>query len=764
MSFVPINDQPSVRIGKSYVMKQHELIYPENLKFKIKHYIFDIYVNLEEKEIEGNAKIFLNSQGEMYLDALHFFINEIKLDNKPISWDYDGKKIKMNINGEHELSVSYKVKGSDNFRFLKINDHYEAANIGEVMSAPAWIPVVDYPGMKSTSEMIIRVKKPYIAVSNGYLKEKKEEKDFNIFHWVMDIPHSAYLNSLAVGQFFTKEEKWNDVILQYYLPKGYDQFIKNFSSTKDIMEFFSNYTGVKYPYPKYAQVVLFAMRGGMEYISSTHLTWMTLHDDIAEMDYSSDSLLSHEMAHQWFGDYVTTKDWPNIWLNEGFATYFQALYFEHSKGEDEFIYEMYRKLQDYLNEYKKYSRPIVIRYYKWAEELFDKHTYPKGALVLHTLRNYLGDDKFREGIKRYLEEHPYSPVDTEDFRKSMEKATGEDLTRFFDQFIYSAGHPVINVYYDKKRIRLEQAQDAPIYNINLEIKVVSGNNTKIINVDLGKSLEIEAEGEYVCVDPKFKTLKVVNDMQDEEKLIKESRDPEIMCRINAINSLTRFSDSKSISTLKELLTDSFWGVKYEAAIALGKIGNDEALEALVSSNVEPSKARRGVAKALGEFKFKKKAADYLVSIIENEKSYYVKADALSSLGKIGLPEYKEEIKKHFEEKSHIEVISTSVLEALSYYGDEDSFNFIVEKGVKNENELIRAAAAKNLGKFKEKALDILSALIKDESSQVRGSAVTALGDVGNSGSYLLQKVIDNEDEDGRIRANALRIYNSLNSQ
>ncbi len=764
MSFVPVNEQPSVRIGKNYVMKQHSLVYPENLKFKVKHYIFDLYVNLEEKEIEGNAKIFLNSQGEVNLDALHFYINEIKVDNKIMPFNYDGKKIKLNISGEHELLISYKVKESNNFRFLRIGDHYESANIGEVMSAPAWIPVVDYPGMKSTSEMIVKVRKPYVAVSNGYLKEKKEEGDFNIFHWVMDLPHSAYLNSLAIGEFFIKEEKWNDVILQYYLPKGYDQFIKNFSCTKDVMDFLSNYTGVKYPYPKYAQVVLFAMRGGMEYISSTHLTWMTLHDDIAEMDYSSDSLISHEMAHQWFGDYVTTKDWSNIWLNEGFATYFQALYFEHSKGQEEFIYEMYRKLQDYLSEYNKYSRPIVIRYYKWAEELFDRHTYPKGSLVLHTLRNYLGDEKFRSGIKHYLEKHSYKPVDTEDFKKSMEEVTGEDLTWFFDQFVYSAGHPIINMYYDGNKLKLEQSQDSPIYNINLEIKIVKGKDEKMVKIDLGKSTELYEEGEYVCVDPKFKVLKVVNDMQDEERLIKESKDSDIMCKINAINGLIRFTDSKSISTLKELLNDNFWGVKYEAAIALGKIGNEEALNALISTNVEPSKARRGVVKALGEFKFNKKAAEYLTSIISNEKSYYVKADAIVSLGKIGLPEYKEEIRKHFGEKSHIEVISTSVLEALANYGDEDSFSFVVERGVKNENELIRAAAAKNLGKFKERALDILSALIKDKSGLVRGSSVTALGDIGNSALPLLKQVIDNEDEDGRIRANALRLFNSLNMQ
>ncbi len=752
MSYLPPRER--ARLG-NFFLKDYNVVYPERFKFRVKHYLFDLFVDVDNELIEGKASVDVDAWGEVRLDAIHFDLKSVKVDGREHQYKYDGKVISLKLEGEHRVEVEYVARKPKTFKFVKRGEAIEACNIGEVMSAPHWIPVVDYPGMKSTSEKVVKVKKPLIAVSNGVLKERWEDGEYNYFHWVMDRPHSAYLNSVAVGNFYLREEGKGPV-LQFYLPKGYEGFLWNLSKTREMVDFISSYTGVKYPYEKYAQVVLFSMRGGMEYITSTHLTWYTLHDEVAEMDYSSDSLVSHELAHQWFGDLVTTKDWSNIWLNEGFATYFQALYFLHSRGEEEFTYEMYLKLKDYLEEYKRYSRPIVVRYYKWAEELFDRHTYPKGALVLHTLRNYLGDEKFRRGIKNYLEKHAFSAVDTEDFRKAMEEVAGEDLTWFFDQYVYSAGHPVVSLYYDGKEIKVEQQGDFK-YDLKLEVKVVKRDGTeKVINLEGGA----EEEGEYVCLDPKFKWFKVVNDMQGEEMLVKESKDKDLMCRIQAVNGLSRFSSPKAVSATASLLNDSFWGVKYEAAVALGKVGGEEALKYLTSVWVEPSKARRGVAKALGEFKYNERAGDYLVEMIRKEKSYYVKADAITSLGKVGLNKYKEEIKSHFGEQSHNDVISSAVVEALSYLGDEDSFNFVLEKGVRSEVENVRATAARVLWRFNSpRVREVLATLLKDPSSAVRASAVSSLGELKDKG--LLSQVVNNEDEDQRVRASALRSLRSI---
>ncbi|BCU67910.1 aminopeptidase [Sulfolobales archaeon HS-7] len=761
MNFIPKNEDPVVRLGRNYVLKEHELNYPEIPDFKVRHESFELYVKPEQEEIEGVAAIDVESNGKITLDANHFEISAVQVDGNPAEWKYDGRKLIVKVSGKRKVTIRYRVKASQGLRFLKRGEFYEVGSTGEVNNAPNWLPVVNSPGVKCTTEKVVRVPKPYVAVSNGSLVKQWEDNESNYFHWVMDKPHSAYLNSLAVGVFDRYHDEWEGISLEFYLPKGFGEFHKNLSATKDAVSFFSEYTGVKYPYKKYAQVVLFGMRGGMEYITSTHLTWTTMHDEIAEMDFSSDSLVSHELAHQWFGDLVTTKDWSNIWLNEAFASYFQALYFLHSKGEDEFVYDLYRKLQDYLVEYAKYSRPIVTRYYKFGEELFDRHTYPKGALVVHTLRNVLGDELFRKGIKHYLSKHSFSSVDTEDFRKAMEEASEKDLTWFFDKYVYSANHPIFNLNFDGEKVVIEQVQDGPEYNHTIELKVVNRGEKSIKKIELKRVTEVNVEGDYVCLDPKFSHIAVVNDLQEEERLLEEVRDEDIKCVINAINGLTKFRDGKAISALNSLLLTSFWGVKYEAALALGKIGTKEALKALMI-RVEPSKAMRGVVKALGEFKFSREAAEFLVSVLEQERSYYVKAEAITSLGKIGLPEFREKIASHFGERSHVDVISTSVIEALAYLGDEESFNFVVEKGVKSNNELIRAASARHLGKFGKKAMHYLKSLVKDESAAVRGSAVSSLGEMGDKSVVpILKEVVDNEDEDGRLRVSALRYLSTL---
>ncbi len=212
-----------------------------------------------------------------------------------------------------------------------------------------------------------------------------------------------------------------------------------------MLDFFKRTTGLKYPYPKYSQAVVSDfMFGGMENISATTLTEKTLHDDIVHLDFTSDNLVSHELAHQWFGDYLTCKDWSNAWLNEGFATYFNALFREFDEGVEDF--------QDYMDGFKDnltedmekhYQRAIVTRRFWDPEELFDTHTYEKVRWVLNALRGYLGEENFFRGIRHYIATHKISVVETSDFRKSIEEASGLDLESFFEQWVYSPGYPEI---------------------------------------------------------------------------------------------------------------------------------------------------------------------------------------------------------------------------------------------------------------------------------------------------------------------------------
>ena len=255
---------------------------------------------------------------------------------------------------------------------------------------------------RATSEMIITVADPLFVVSNGALIETKKNADnTTTYHWKIDVPHVSYLISLAVGDFSVYHDKVGDLPLDYYVAKGVDEATARrfMGKTPQMIRFFSSSTGQPYPYVKYAQTCLPEFGGGMENISATSMTDNALRDEIAALESDADGLVAHELAHQWFGDLLTCKDWSHIWLNEGFASYFDPLFAEDDRGEDTFRLEMDHALQGYLQADRAYRRPIVETRYESSMQMFDGMTYAKGACVLHMLRGLLGDEAWWKGLR-----------------------------------------------------------------------------------------------------------------------------------------------------------------------------------------------------------------------------------------------------------------------------------------------------------------------------------------------------------------------------
>ena len=237
-----------------------------------------------------------------------------------------------------------------------------------------------------------------------------------------------------------------------------------------MVKFFSEKTGLKYPYAKYAQTMAHDFGGGMENISATTQTDNMIHDARYELDSTSDGLEAHELAHQWFGDYVTARNWSDIWLNESFATYFQAMWDEYKLGSDDFLYSDIKANQDsYFSAWKQGSRrPIVTKNYREPDAVFDTYAYPRGGAVLHMLRTNLGEENWWRAINYYLKKYANQPVETEQFRIAIEESTGQSMDWFFDEWLYKMGHPVFEVtqHYDEANktlqltVRQQQTKDA----------------------------------------------------------------------------------------------------------------------------------------------------------------------------------------------------------------------------------------------------------------------------------------------------------------
>jgi len=357
---------------------------------------------------------------------------------------------------------------------------------GETGYNSDWVPTWDYPNDFTTSETTTTVPSDWTVIGNGVktMDSVDKTKGTRTVHWEMKQPHATYLLSLCGGPFDVKEAKWEGVQLLYVVPKGKGDLIDaSFGDTPDMLSFYSKITGVKYAWPKYAQDAMYDFGGGMENVSATTLGAGSLTDTRAGFRAMA-SLNAHELAHQWFGDLVTCRDWGTIWLNESFADFFQALYYEHSRGKNAYDFEIESDMQSYFAEARRYQRPIVTTLYPTADAMFDSHTYPKGASVLHTLRRALGDDAFFRGLNLYLTRNRHTPVVTPDLIKALTDASGINVQPFFDQWIYKPGHPVLNyrwTYDDAKgelALSVQQTQDTkdgtPVYDIPTSVGVIVG--------------------------------------------------------------------------------------------------------------------------------------------------------------------------------------------------------------------------------------------------------------------------------------------------
>jgi aminopeptidase N len=305
----------------------------------------------------------------------------------------------------------------------------------------------------------------------------------------------------------------------------------SFGDTPDMLSFFSDITGVKYPWPKYAQNAMYDFGGGMENVSATTLEAGALTDGRNGFRTMA-SLNSHELAHQWFGDLVTCKEWGHTWLNESFATFFQVLYFEHSRGKNGYDREMESNMREYFGEARQYKRPLVTNLYASDDDMFDSHAYPKGGTVLHTLRRHMGDAAFFQGIRLYLTRYRHQPVETWNFVQAMTDGSGINVQPFFDQWVYKPGHPVIEYTsaYDGAKgeltVTIKQTQDTkdgtPVYTIPTQIGVIAGGKTQLFPVTLNAAEQTvtltTAKPDAVLLDPNHDFLREMKHTFDAAEL------------------------------------------------------------------------------------------------------------------------------------------------------------------------------------------------------------------------------------------------------
>jgi aminopeptidase N len=761
--------------------------YPPSLPFVITHMRLAIEPDLQERSISCDQRLsitILHDTDAIELDAAELQIRWVAAGSKLEFRSLEDKLVvklgrTMKEGNKIELNISYAAKPRLGFYFVAPDKHYpdkhlEAWTQGEATQAKYWFPCIDHPQVKFSSEISVTVQSGFTAISNGRLLKVEQRGKKQVYHWSEPNPHPAYLASVVVGKY----AEIKDGNLQYYVPPERKQdAARSFDQTPKMIKFFEEYLGTKYPYEKYSQVaVQDFIYGGMENPSCTTLTLDTLHDKKAHVDFTSDYLVSHELAHQWFGDLVTCRDWQHIWLNEGFATYCEALYWEASRGNDEFQYYVMQTADDYFEEAStRYVRPIVTKIYKHPDDLFDRHTYEKGGCVLHMLRHHVGDKYFRRSLKTYLQRFANGTAETDDLRKVFELETGKSLQQFFDQWIFREGHPELKVNFthegDFAKVKVEQAQTSGPFEFALDVKLAfaRGKKTYTFKVSEKESMfqiPVDGEVEWFSIDPQFKILKTISIKAPKEMLVRQLQEGEtVIERVEAARALKDKSSDAVIDALKDaVLHDKFWGVAAEAAKGLGAIRTDYAYEALKKClSVKHPKARRAVVKAIGEFK-KEETLELLRPVLQKDESYFVESEAATAIGKTRVKQAIPILKKATATNTFQNIVAQGAIAGLKEFaGEKEIADFLMEKSKYGNYYRTREAATFALGKFADShiVVDHLKSLLTDRWFRVRINACRALADAELTKAIPDLTRVAEYDLDHRVRRVAEECINII---
>jgi aminopeptidase N len=678
--------------------------YPRNRRADILHVKLDVTPDFAKRTVSGTATLRFKPIAlpldKLELDAVDLNIASITATGAQVA-EHQVTNDKLIItftkaiapDTEAAVTITYSAQPEHGLYFRTPEMGYKAGDMqvwsqGEAEEHRFWFPSYDYPNERFTSEVICHVPKGMQVISNGTLQSEQLGKDGLVaFHWLQDKPHVNYLIAMVAGHFHKLEEKAGKLPLALLVPPSYSAQAANaFADTRKIIEFYQKEIGVPFPWDKYYQVYcLDFIAGGMENTSCTFEAADMLFNSDTEQLRSLHFLDAHETAHQWFGDLVTCRDWSNLWLNEGFASYYTILYEEEKSGVHAMKYSLWQEAQQVFK--ANDTRPIVWRDYGDPMQQFDSRAYPKGAWVLHMLRSQLGADLYRKCIKTYLERYRNGIVRTEDLQDVIEEVSGFSFDQFFDQWLFHGGVPELKIDYawdagsKQAKITVRQTQklteQVRLFRLPLPVGfTIAGQKQPLhFKADVSKEVEdfyfpLPAQPELVRIDPDYTVLAKISFTPPGAMLDKQLQ-ADIIGRLLAIGTL----DEKHIDKLgKALQADDFYAVRSEAAKALAKIAEPEARAALITGSKDQpdARVRKAVVQALAALNTPE-AETTLWQMAQSEKNPDILASIIETWGaQPGELAIAKALRTHLAGTSYSNTIQLAVIKSLRAQDDESA--------------------------------------------------------------------------------------------
>jgi aminopeptidase N len=705
--------------------------YARSRDYDLQHVKTHLWLDFDHKSVRGEVthSIAMLHEGvsQVQFDSVDLKINSVTLDGKDAKYTVTATGLVVPLNSpskdgeKHEIFIRYEGTPKKGLYFVGPDKNYpnrpkEVWTQGEAEDTRYYIPIYDYPNDRTTSEMIMTVPASWTTISNGQLSGTKEEADgTKTWTWKQEQTLSTYLITAVAGEFVERTDTWRGIPVRYVVPKGKEATIDaTFERTKGMLDAFSDKLGVKYPWAQYAQSsVDDFVEGGMENTSATTLTSRGLLNPVLapEEKRGSDDLDSHELAHQWFGDLVTCKDWSNIWLNEGFATYFEHFWAEQHYGADEAAYEFWRDQTQWFRQKQLYTHPIVER--KAGDSIeFAGNEYTKGGWVLYMLRTKLGDDYFFAALHHYLEVNRGQNVVTADLQKAIEQQTNTNVDQFFHQWIWRAGAPKYEVSYAydsaEKQIKLGVKQTQKVegmvglFDMPVNVEVATASGAKITTIDVSRAdqtftIPADSAPLMVLFDKGDKILKTMEFKKEPAQYVYQLKNAsDVPDRADAAVALGLAKDyPDGIAALANAAShDPFWGVRVQALRSLGKAGGPAAEKAIltaVDSNPEPW-VRSVAVEQLGEFKDDASLGARLAEIAANDKAFRVRAAALTALGSVKAPNAYDLLTAAVKGNSPDDTLRDAALNGFGELEDDRAVPLLLEWSAPGKELDTRSAA------------------------------------------------------------------------
>ena len=795
--------------------------------FRTVHTSLDLDVDLHAQTIAGSVTHTMESlrdaPGELSLNAVGLDISRVTIDGAPARFDYPVAGIYdtawltySNAAASGSLLVVYPPAALARSQQFALTIEYTAAprqglyfitpEAGNPKSRPEvwsqgqgennryWIPLFDYPNDRSTFDGTYRVAKPYTVLSNGHLDAVTDLPDGRReFHWVMEQPLVSYLIMLAAGEYDIHRDDWRGKELAYYVPPGTpaDQVERAFGETIGMLDFFSDVIGVEYPYDTYSQVVVQNfIYGGMENTTATVLNDRALYSASAALTRTAEDLIAHELAHQWWGDMVPLREWSQMWLNEGFATYFQQLYTEHRRGADEFMYDLDGAHRATIDADANDPRPLVVDFHNRRDATNSSNVYVKGASVLHMLRRHFGDELFFAAINRYATEMQWRNSETADLARAFRETSGENVDWFFEQWVYLSGHPRLKAskQWDSARgqltLKIEQQQQVseqvPIFRLPLDIEITTASGPQMFKVVSDSASEefyfaLPSEPLMVLIDKGGHTLLELEFERSLGELEYQLKHADTYGRLEAIRQLGKLSGNRDAAALLRdaLLADGFWGLGKSAATALRGSGTDIAQQALYDGlSHSNARVRHAVAQNLRDMPLTAQLEEKLVALHKGDPADAVRAEALTALSALksghavelalaalGTTSDRESIRSSalavLQEQEHIAALDQ--VAALARVGNSrayrhnaiDTYAFLASK---HKDDAVRQEAAR-----------FLAGMLDDWYTNTRTNVIGALDTLKHKDALAALRQVASHDRVERVRRRATEAAASIES-